>query len=146
VGWYDWLLFLHVAFVFLLGMALIGFWAAIAGAIRPFGGDSVQMARTLGKPANALVGPAALGALIFGGWLAIYVDGYALWDGWILTSIVLWVIAVAAGSMSGRTYERAAELPRAEGASLRARGLALHVVSSLGYIAILVLMIFKPGA
>jgi hypothetical protein len=145
MNWYDWLLFLHVASVFLLGMAMIGFWGTIAIASHPFGGEPVDVATTLGRPANLLIGPAALASLVFGVWLAIYVDTYEVWDGWILGAIVLWVVAVAAGSFAGRSYANAAKGPIGA-ASLRRRGLLLHAASSLAYLAILVLMIFKPGA
>ena len=146
MGWYDWLLFFHVASVFLLGMAMIAFWGAIAAASHPFGGVPVDMGTTVARPANILIGPAALAALVFGVWLAIYVDGYEVWDGWILASIVLWAVAVATGSFAGRSFATAVDRAEAEAASLRRRGLLLHTASSLAYLVILVLMIFKPGA
>ena len=33
------------------------------------------------------------GLLIFGVWLALYVDGYELWDGWILGALALFAAA-----------------------------------------------------
>jgi uncharacterized membrane protein len=146
MSWYDWLLFLHVASVFVLGMAMIGFWGTIAIASHPFGGNPSDVATTVVRPANIIVGPAALATLVFGVWLALYVDGYALWDGWILTSILLWVVAVVAGTLSGRMLAGAMERPAVEAAAARRRGMLLHGLSSLTYIAILVLMIYKPGA
>jgi uncharacterized membrane protein len=99
------------------------------------------------------------GTLVFGVWLAISLDAYEVWDGWIVASLVLWLIAAGTGETAGARYrragERAAELVRsgAEGpdAELRAlvrdgRAMALHVIASVAAIAILVLMIWKPGA
>jgi hypothetical protein len=34
-----------------------------------------------------------LATLVLGIWLAIYVDGYEVWDGWIIAAIVLWLVA-----------------------------------------------------
>ena len=46
-----------------------------------------------------------MGAIIFGVWLAIYLDAYQLWDGWILASLVLWAIGGWAGGQAGRAFE-----------------------------------------
>src|SRR5215207_348165 len=52
--------------------------------------------RVLGV-ANVLWGVGGLGTLILGIWLALYVDGYEIWDGWIIAAIVLWAIATELG-------------------------------------------------
>jgi drug/metabolite transporter (DMT)-like permease len=84
---------------------------------------------------------------VLGIWLAIYVDGYELWDGWILAAIVLWAIYGAAGTRSGRLIARARE--RAEtGSNAMAvpRVLALRVVVFAAIFLLLLDMIYKPGA
>ena len=40
--------------------------------------------------------------LLLGIWLALEVDSYELWDGWIIAAIVLWLIASAAGGRLSR--------------------------------------------
>ena len=64
---YDWLLFLHVLTAFALVATVVIFSAFALGAARE--------PRVL-TVANALWAVGGLGTLIFGVWLAIYVDGY----------------------------------------------------------------------
>ena len=83
------------------------------------------------------------GTLVFGIWLAIYLDGYDLLDGWILAALVLWAGATELG--------RRAELgiaPEASGVSAadRSRALMFHWLRTIVVLALLVDMIFKPGA
>ena len=141
---YDWLLFLHVLSAALLVGALAYFWALVF-ATRPgralFGGvTSLRLAR----PASVAVGIGFAGTLIFGVWLAIYLDEYQLWDGWIIASLVGWAIGGAAGGASGKALTPVGdEYPSADA---RRRGVMLHAVSSLAALVVLVLMIWKPGA
>ena len=44
-------------------------------------------------------------ALVFGIWLAIDLDAYQLWDGWILASLVLWADGGWAGGKAGKAFE-----------------------------------------
>ena len=111
------------------------------------------------RPANVLVIAGALGTLVFGIWLAIYLDVYELWDPWILASIALWAIAVETGRRGGKGYGRAHALAKERVAAgddtpspeLKAflrdrRDLVLNLVSEASALVILMLMIFKPGA
>jgi glycerol uptake facilitator-like aquaporin len=97
--------------------------------------------------------------LVFGIWLAIDVDGYEVWDGWVIAALVLWLIMGALGSRTGRLYnaarDRAVALVRdgsnAPSAELRAliqdrRALWLHVAGIVTVVLLLIDMIFKPGA
>jgi hypothetical protein len=81
------------------------------------------------------VGGAA--TLVFGIWLALHVKGYDLLDGWILAALVLWATAGAAGIRLGMAYRQPAP---------GARPLVLWAVMTLAVAALLVDMIFKPGA
>lgn len=145
MDWHDWLLFLHVGSAFLLGMSFVAFWGAIVIGARPSGADPTRLALTLVRPATVLAGVGALGALAFGIWLAIDLEPYHPWDGWIIASLVLWLVATGAGNASGRAYRQAMDASP-DAAALRRRGLLFHLAASAGYVAILVLMIFKPGA
>jgi uncharacterized membrane protein len=97
--------------------------------------------------------------LVFGIWLAIDVDGYEVWDGWVIAAIVLWFVMGAFGSRTGKIYNAARDRARAlarEGnnapsAELRAlvqdrRGLWSHAGASLAVLLLFIDMIFKPGA
>jgi uncharacterized membrane protein len=145
VSWYDIFLFLHVlSAAAFLGLAL-GFWAVVV-ATRP--GSPLLSARAAGlvtAPMAVAIGPASVGALLFGVALAINVDGYELWDGWILASVVLWIVGGAAGARSGRELSRALEGGEASRGARNA-GLVLHAVGTAALVLILYLMVAKPGA
>jgi hypothetical protein len=138
---YEWLLFFHMLSAALLVGALTYFWALVL-ATRPgrslFGG---AVSLSLARPATIAVSAGIAGTLIFGVWLAIYLDAYEVWDGWILGSLVLWVIGTGAGERSGRALTPVGDVYPAW-----RRGVLLHTVASVSALLILVLMIWKPGA
>ena len=136
---YDWLLFLHVLSAFLAVGAMTALWGLILGMR---GGSALldpATAMGYGRFFGVVVGVGMMGAIIFGIWLAIDVDGYELWDGWILASLVLWAIAGWAGGKAGRAFE-------ADPVAGRAEGIRYQTITSIGLLLILVLMIWKPGA
>jgi hypothetical protein len=142
VSFYDFLLLVHVLGAFALVAAFVGFWTMylVTGRLEA---DAGELVPTLVRPATVLVIAGSLTTLVFGVWLAIYLDGYELWDGWILASLGLWLVGVGTGERAGRVLGQPGGL--VEGA-LRRRGLVLQLVSTLAIGAILLLMIFKPGA
>lgn len=147
---YDWLLFLHllaafaaVAAVVLLSTVLAATWRT-AGVMEP--APFLRMSR-LG---SRLWDVGGAGTLILGIWLAVYVEGYELWDGWIVAALVLWVIAAGAGTRVGAGFRRAFGPDAGQdehGGSIRSqRALVVHTVMALAVAALLVDMIYKPGA
>jgi len=136
VNWYDWLLFLHVTAAFLT-VAATALYVAIYLAVRRFSAATPVL--RLAPFAAVLWGIGGISVLVFGIWLAIYLDAYQVWDGWVLAAIVLWVIASAVGGRIGRGY-------RSAPGSADSRALAMHVVLVLSVLALLVDMIYKPGA
>ena len=142
---YDFLLFVHVLFAFTMVAAVTLFWSLVVTS-RP-GRQSLTPAAAmrLGRAGVIAVGIGSLGALVFGVWLAIYIDGYELWDGWIVASLVFWAIAVPVGALGGRYFERAAREPE-NAVALRRTGLQLQVTASAALLLLIVMMIFKPGA
>lgn len=155
---YETLLFLHVLTAFLLVSAFVMFWGTIVATWRTDRVATAVAAMRITRPANALVIVGTLGTLVLGVWLTIYVDGYELWDAWILAALVLWAIGTETGRRAGTEFARANDAVAslsAEGrdeptdelrALLRSRkGLLLYLVSSATVLAILALMIFKPG-
>lgn len=125
---YEWLLFLHVLAAFLLvaGLSAYGALVVSGGAAR----------RALALPATALWNIGGLGVLVLGIWLALYVDGYELWDGWIIAAIVLWIVASGAGSRLERGVRDG---------SLDGAGMLLAMMAGASTL-MLIDMIFKPGA
>jgi hypothetical protein len=135
---YDTLLFLHVLSAFLLFVTVVVLSAVVRGAAVP---------RGLVRISNVLWDVGGLGTLVFGVWLAIYLDAYHPWDGWVISAIVLWMIATGLGV---RTRE--ALVPAGEGVSALSAGddsqraATLHWIRTVVVIALLAVMIFKPGA
>jgi hypothetical protein len=133
VSLYDWLLFLHVAAAFALVAGLASFGVLVLGG----GGPAVR--RALVAPAIALWNAGGLGVLVLGLALAIDVDAYQPWDGWILGAIVLWLVASGVGGPLIRGLrDRSAPAPE------RAR--VLFAVAAAATLLLLVDMVFKPGA
>jgi hypothetical protein len=131
---YEWLLFLHVLAAFLLVSGLVAYSALLLGG----GGEAAS--RALGPPALALWNVGGLGVLVLGVWLALEVDGYELWDGWIIAAVVLWLVASAAGGRLGAGVREGESLQGIDSARV------LLLVMSLATVALLLDMIFKPGA
>jgi hypothetical protein len=78
--------------------------------------------------------------LVLGVGLAIDVDAYQPWDGWILAAIVLWLVASAAGG----PLSRGVRDPSAELRPERAR--VLLAVMAGATLLLLIDMVWKPGA
>jgi uncharacterized membrane protein len=158
VAFSDWLLALHLLAAFALIAALVLFTAVMVanwGDGRPQRASAYFRIAAVGGP---LIGAGAGITLVLGIWLAIDLDAYDPWDGWILASIVLWAIGGYTGSRVGAHYTGTQELvdrlaaegnePSAElAAKLRDGSVrTLHAITVIAFTAILVLMIFKPGA
>src|SRR5215207_6721574 len=92
---YDWLLFLHLIAAFLLAVTVVVYSAVALGAAAP--------GRTL-FVADRCWDVGGLGTLLLGIWLALYLDEYDFFDGWIIGAIVLWFVATGLGqSLQRRT-------------------------------------------
>ena len=85
---YEFLLFCHVLAAFFL-LAMVVMYSSFA-----LGGPAPARAVTF---AQALDGIGGAGTIIFGIWLALYVNGYELWDGWIIAALLLWAAAAETG-------------------------------------------------
>jgi uncharacterized membrane protein len=138
VDLYDWLLFLHVLGAFVAVGALTALWGLILGT-RGEGMLDPASAMRYGRVFGILVGVGMVTALVLGIWLAIDVEAYQLWDGWILASLVLWAIGGWAGGQAGRSFE-------SDPVANRAKGIRFQAINSAAVFVILVLMIWKPGA
>ena len=147
---YDWLLFLHVLAAFAAVAAVVLLSAVLAASWRSVGVVDAAPFLRMSRLGSRLWDAGGAGTLIFGIWLAIDVEGYELWDGWIVAALVLWVIAAAAGMRVGAGFRRAFGAdagPGEFGGSIRSqRALVVHAVMALAVAALLIVMIYKPGA
>jgi hypothetical protein len=139
---YDWLLFFHLLAAFLLTVTAVTYTAAAFGAATD--------GRTL-FVADRCWDVGGLGTLVLGVWLALYLDQYEIWDGWIIGAIVLWFVTTGLGdSLRRRRADLASGAAAAGGGvtavKLDSRVVLLHWLRTLGVLGLLVLMIWKPGA
>jgi hypothetical protein len=132
---YDTLLGLHLLFAAITFITLVTFTAWAFGA---------PVTRGQWTVADQAWNVSGAGILVFGVWLALYVDGYELWDGWILGALVLLIAATFFGARA-RTPVLAA-LDAAAGATTVREVTIWHWLRTLSIIGILVLMVWKPGA
>jgi hypothetical protein len=130
---YDVLLALHLVSAAIAFITIVMFSAWAAGAPLTRGGW------VLADQAWNLSGT---GLLIFGIWLALYVDGYEIWDGWILGALALFAAASAFGALARKPVLAALD----SGSTALREGAAWHWLRTLAIVAILVLMVWKPGA
>jgi hypothetical protein len=131
---YDTLLALHLLSAALAFVTIVMFsaWALGAPVIR---GQFML--------ADMAWNVSGLGLLVFGVWLALYVDGYELWDGWIVGALVLFAAASAFGA-----FARSQPLAALDGSgeSPQRQVTTWHWLRTLSILGILVLMVWKPGA
>jgi uncharacterized membrane protein len=154
---YQWLLALHVtgAFFVIGGSVLAATLAVFAQRReRP---SEVALFLGLTRVAVVAIGVGFLLTIVLGLWL-VHEAHFSYADAWVIASIVLWVVAGALGSRGGERDKETrllAERLAAEGdepsAELRARlrdpvSLALSWGSGVAVLAILALMIWKPGS
>ena len=154
---YEWLLFLHMTGAFLfIGAAVVALVFNVAALRRERPSEIALLLRLTARTTPAF-GIGGLLLIVFGLWL---VDdaGYGYGDAWIVAALVLFVLSNVFGAVGGGRGKPTMELAErlaAEGdqpsAELKTRlrdPLVLFLdwgAAVLGF-AVLVLMIWKPGA
>jgi uncharacterized membrane protein len=153
----QWLLALHVSGAFLLlgGGVTAGLFGVLA--LRSTRPSEIALFLGLTRVAVVLVGVGAILTIVLGLWL-VHRLGYGYGQFWVVGSIVLWAASMAAGGIGGgrdKETRLLADRLAAEGdapsvelaAKLRDPvTLALSWGAGVGLLAVLALMIWKPGA
>jgi uncharacterized membrane protein len=157
VSTYYWLLVFHITGAFLLlggGAFAAALNLSALGREKP---SEIVLLFGLIRLAVAAIAVGTLLAFVFGLWL-VHEAGFGYGDGWVVAAIVLFLAANALGGIGGRRDENTARLARelvaagdAPSTELRARvrdpiSLALSYGSGLLLVAVLALMIWRPGA
>ena len=154
----DWILALHLISAFALVGALTIFSVMIAALWRTDDPAAVTSFMRPSITGNVLVAIGMAGTIVFGVWLAISLDAYQLWDGWVIAALVLWAIGGYLGSEAGKGYQAGGELAEklsGEGATSSpelaemfgaSRAFWLHVATVAVVVLIVIDMIWKPGA
>lgn len=150
----DWILSFHLLSAFALVASMVLFWALVVASRTLTDVDARIAYGRVGDLGGKVIGVGFAGTIIFGIWLAFAKDSYAIWDGWIIAAIVLWVIGGAAGGRAGAEYQkildRAREL-KTPGQTVQAgefrssSGELMLAISSLAILLTLIDMIWKPG-
>ena len=156
---YEWLLFLHVLTAFALVAAIVLYTFIVLTARGLEVPSEIARVFRLSRVGDVLIAVGSISVLILGIWLAIEVDRYKVWDGWIVAAIVLWIVFGAIGSRVGKHYDAARKRARtlvAEGRNAPDAELtgmmrsttrtALQLTSAAIVLVMLVDMIYKPGA
>ncbi len=123
---YHTLLFFHLVAAFLLAVTVVMYSAVALG-----GASSPRMLFV----ADRCWDVGGLGTLIFGIWLALNLDEYDFFDGWILLALGLWLVATGLGQ----------SVQRRIGSEDARAVVALHWIRTIVVLALLVTMIWKPG-
>ena len=148
---------LHVTAAFLLvgGSVVAGTLNVLA--IRAERPSETALLLGLIKRALPFIFAGVGGTFVFGVWLW-HEKGYGIDSGWIWAALVFWALASALGGRGGRSQEHVREIAEREAAAgdtmsseLRAmlrdpKALAFNYGAGAATIAVLVLMIWKPGA
>jgi hypothetical protein len=154
----DWILALHLLAAFALIAAEVAFTIMIAALWRTDSTAKVAAVMPLARAGSILIMLGLAGTIVFGIWLAISLDPYAVWDGWVIAALVLWALGAFAGQKSGEGYQAGGELAQrlvAEGQESSpelaetfgpSRAFWLHAVVLVIVVLIVVDMIWKPGA
>ena len=159
MSFYEWLLALHVLAAFSLVAALVLYSVVIASGWNLALPSEVSRLFRLARAGDVAIAVGSIGTLVLGVWLAIDSDAYQVWDGWVIAAIVLWALAMETGRRTGTVYNAARDRARAlvgEGRDTpdpelgrlvrSSTGLAFHTATVVLILALLVVMIYKPGA
>jgi uncharacterized membrane protein len=153
----DAALFLHIlgVLLFVSGIVLAG--VAFESARRRQAASEIDLLLRLSRLGAALVGSGMLLVLVFGLWL-VHLGHWGYDAGWVQAAIVLFAVAAVLGGLGGVAPRRARQLAaqlaaeeRPVSDELRAllddrNAQILNYASALTVLAILVLMVWKPGA
>jgi len=151
----DWILALHLLSAFALVGAEVIFTLMIVALWNTDNPARVVAFMPLSRVGSMLVMVGIAGTIVFGAWLAISLDAYRLWDGWVIVALVLWAVGSGLGQRTGAEYNAAAvqaeaDLKAGRPSSLPTYGASrafwLHVAVVVVVLLILIDMIWKPGA
>ena len=148
MSFYEWMLVLHVLAAFLTIASVVVFGTLLATTWRARTASEAGPVLRLWSLGFNLWNVGGLGTIVLGIVLAIDNGGFEPWDGWIIAAYILWAIAGGAGTRTAMGYREALDN---EGATLAdtvrsTRGLVLFAVMAVAVAALLVVMIYKPGA
>ena len=155
----DWIFALHLLMAATLVGSLVMSWIVVVASLSAHTPAATLSLHRVGMVGTATTLVGLVGVIGFGIWLARLRDDFQLWDGWVMTAILLWLVATIALLRSFAEYGKPVAKARALAASgqtgpdseltalNRTRtGLALRAMASAAIVLIVIDMIWKPGA
>jgi uncharacterized membrane protein len=131
---YHALLFFHVLAAFFLAVAVVIYSAFVLGS---------PVNRPTRLVAEILWGVGGLGTLALGIWLALNRPEYELWNGWIIAAVILWLLATGSGAQASRGVQPVGD---DSAVAVDRRTQIAHWMRVLYVVALLIVMVWKPGA
>ncbi len=123
----DFLLFVHVLSAFVLVASVVVYTGFAVG---------VPATPSTLRTSEILWGIGGMGTLAFGVWIALKNDAYGIFDGWIIAALILWALATEVGR---RAFDAIKD------GNTQAM-VPWHAARTAVVVALLVVMIYKPGA
>jgi hypothetical protein len=88
----DWILALHLLSAFAMVAAVILFWILIVAGWNMDTPGPVLRLGPIARIGVVAVAVGSIGTIVFGLWLAISLEAYQPWDGWVIAALVLWAV------------------------------------------------------
>jgi hypothetical protein len=155
LGFYDWMLALHLLAAFAVAAALVLFSVVVVAGRRAETLDETRLLFRVVPVGNPLIGVGMGLTLLLGIVLAIDSDDFQLWDIWVIIALVLWALMGWFGQRTDAYYSEVEELAKSGDAGadaevlsrLRAStGARWQALSVVVFVLIVLDMIFKPWA
>ncbi len=150
----NWALFFHLCGAFLLVAGVIVAGVSFESARRRRRAPEIALLLGMSRVGAALVGVGMALVLPFGLWL-VHIEHVGYGAGWVDTAFALFVVVGALGGAGGQSPKRARELAVSLGDADESPELRtllndraarwLNYSAGLLLVAIIVLMVFKPG-
>ncbi len=153
VGFYDWMLALHVLAAFAMAAGLVFYTVLVVTGLRATTLDDARTLFRVSPIGGPVIGAGSLLALVLGIVLAIDSDDYHVWDPWVIAAIVLWGVIGFLGQRSGAHYiaiQKLADEGGEEAEVIRRlhepKGRLLQFSAVALFLVLLLDLVFKPGA
>jgi hypothetical protein len=155
VGFYDWMLALHLLAAFAIAAALTLFSVLVFSGRRTRSREDRMLLFRLAPIGGPLIGAGSVLALILGIILAIDSPDIRPWDGWVIAAYVLWAALGGVGARSGAYYTGVQKLAESNDPDADRQvmtrlqaptGMLLHLATLAIFVLLLLDMLFKPGA
>lgn len=155
MGFYDWMLALHILAAFSIAAALVLYGVMVVSGRRMETLEETKRLFRIAPIGGPLIGVGMGLTLLLGIVLAIDSDEYEVWNGWIIAALIMWALSGWLGDRSGKYYTEVQKRAESGGADAEAdviarlrapTGVRLYAGTVVLFLLLVLDMIFKPGA